>query len=282
MNAKHFQQAIQALEQDPQTLRIRKFLFATATRKWPRNEEKLIAISITQLVSANLNQYPDASLFTKAVQQLQASLNKAQAYQPIAQKILTLLLPLYDQAEVTTTSPLPTISPLPLPSPPSQPEPQAAPLNPVMPATLWFDLRHDVTRYITPLQIKILVFATLYHQPDLNSAADWNEIYSFVLTDLLADLFVQYPNYDLLKKRVLGAAQGLESSDYLAAADRLLRMIQPIYTRYGSLSLAAPPPPPPPPTPSPSINPAIPHLETFVTSDESDEDATCVFFPPPP
>ncbi|AFY62611.1 hypothetical protein [Synechococcus sp. PCC 6312] len=270
MNAKHLQQAIQALEQDPQTLRIRKFLFATATRKWPRQAPtKLAEIPMSQLVLANLKQYPQAPLLDQVIKRLLASLNKVEAYKPIARQILTVLLPLYGQTEVANTSPLLTM-PAPATNPP--------PATPAMPATLWFDLRHDVTRYITPLRVKILVFATLYHQPDLNYAADWQEIYSVVLTDLLADLFVQYPSYDLLKKRVIGVAQGLEpTQEYLAAADRLLRTIQPIYQRYGILSVTSATPP----TIAVVQAPPMPHLETVVISEDSDEEATCVFFPPP-
>lgn len=128
-----------------------------------------------------------------------------------------------------------------------------------------------MTRYLTPLGVKVPLFTTLYHWPNLDSAADWQEIHGVVLTDLLADLPVQYPRYDRLQGRILGVARGLEpNQDYLAAADRLLRTLKPIYQRYGS----------PGPAPQPTL--VSPNTEELTHGHEHDHEATCALFPPPP
>ncbi len=221
MNAQQLQQAIQALEHDPEALRIRKVLYATAAHKWSNDSSYLEKLPFQKLILANLKQYPQAPLLQAALQQLLTGINKPTVYQPIEQRILDCLLPLYGQAINVP----PVVAPKPEPAPPPA----------ALPATLWFDLRLEVTRYTSPLRVKVLVFATLYHQPALTRPEDWQELRTFVLTDLLANLFVQYPTYPQVKERVMRVASGLEpAQDYLAAADRLLRALQPVYDRYGT------------------------------------------------
>ncbi len=228
MNPQRLQAAITALEHDPQALRIRKVLYATAAHKWVNDTDYLEKIPFQKLILANLKQYPMVSDLKAALQHLLTGLNKPQIYQPIEARVLAHLVPLYSpkNPEETFVGSASVNSP-------SEPTPPTPPIE--LPATLWFDLRLDVTRYVPPLRVKMLVFSSLFDQISPAQPEDWHELRTFVLTDLLADLFVQFPTFPQAKDRILQVASLLEpAQDYLVAADHLLRGIRPIYDRYGS------------------------------------------------
>ncbi|NEQ45231.1 MAG: adenylate/guanylate cyclase domain-containing protein [Leptolyngbya sp. SIOISBB] len=93
--------AVSVLEQDPQYRRIKKLIFGTYQGVW-ENDPKVLAQFNLEMMLAQLQQRHHTLIsLEKALQTMASQLNHQESYLAIANIILTVLEPVYDQPEVT-------------------------------------------------------------------------------------------------------------------------------------------------------------------------------------
>ncbi len=96
-----FEAAIASLQQNPQYRRIQKLVFGTYQGVW-ENDPKVLAQFDLQMMLAKLQQrYHTLIALEKAFQTMAARLNHQDIYLAIADTILTVLEPTYDQPDAT-------------------------------------------------------------------------------------------------------------------------------------------------------------------------------------
>ncbi|MDG2992345.1 hypothetical protein L3556_15605 [Candidatus Synechococcus calcipolaris G9] len=243
-----------ALEQHPQSLRLRKLLFRLCWQEWENNPERLLSVSAADLIMTVLTVLPTLEMLNAQLTEIVNTLNKADTYRPLAETLINELGPLYHQAVRS-----------------SQPAVELVPV----PNHLWFKLRLDIIRYCNSLQLKILIFSVLYH-PFSYKPTDWQELRGCVLTDLLEQLFHHYDDYPPLKFQVIRVAKILEpTEDYLVVGDRLLRAMAPIYERYVHPSQ------PPEEEPYTEISDNGVSATSNFHDQHDQDDATSIVYPPP-
>ncbi|MFP4134678.1 MAG: hypothetical protein ACLFTJ_11050, partial [Halothece sp.] len=92
-----------------------------------------------------------------------------------------------------------------------------------------FDLRYEVTRYTTPLRIKILLFSTLYYKIGFNEQ-DWSLMISHQLDSLLKQAIKMFPTLTELETRLYATAKNFEEKEGLTqAVGAIIQSIRPFY-----------------------------------------------------
>lgn len=92
-----------------------------------------------------------------------------------------------------------------------------------------FDLRYEVTRYTTPLRIKILLFSTLYYKIGFNEQ-DWSLMISHKLDSLLKQAIKMFPTLTELENRLYATAKNFEEKEGLTqTVGAIIQSIRPFY-----------------------------------------------------
>jgi len=94
-----------------------------------------------------------------------------------------------------------------------------------------FDLRYEVTRYTTPLRIKILLFSMLYYKIDFNEQ-DWSLIMNHQLDTLLRQIVQTFPNLTELENRLYATARNFNSEEGLTQViGAVVQALRPFYEK---------------------------------------------------
>lgn len=92
-----------------------------------------------------------------------------------------------------------------------------------------FDLRYEVTRYTTPLRIKILLFSTLYYKIGFNEQ-DWSLMMSHQLDSLLKELIEIFPSLVELETRLYATAKNFDEKEGLTqTVGAIIQSLRPFY-----------------------------------------------------
>lgn len=92
-----------------------------------------------------------------------------------------------------------------------------------------FDLRYEITRYTTPLRIKILLFSTLYYKVSFNEQ-DWSLMMSHHLDSLLKQLIQMFPTLPELETRLYATAKNFDEKEGLTqTVGAILQSLRPFY-----------------------------------------------------
>lgn len=92
-----------------------------------------------------------------------------------------------------------------------------------------FDLRYEVTRYTTPLRIKILLFSMLYYKIGFHEQ-DWLLMMSHPLDNLLKQVIETFPNLAELETRLYATAKNFEQEEGLTqTVGAILQSLRPFY-----------------------------------------------------
>lgn len=92
-----------------------------------------------------------------------------------------------------------------------------------------FDLRYEVTRYTTPLRIKILLFSALYYKIGFNEQ-DWSLMMSHQLDSLLKQIIQKFSTIAELENRLYATAKNFEEKEGLTqTVGAVLQSIRPFY-----------------------------------------------------
>ncbi|WNC52048.1 MULTISPECIES: hypothetical protein [unclassified Thermosynechococcus] len=233
--------AAQQIVQHPQHNRLFKLLYALHQNQWPTQTPPWTVSEVQQAVIQILERLKTPTLLGQRLTAIVNSLNKAQAYQVLSAALLQILVPLYTQSPTATlTIEAPTFSTADL-----------------------YDLRLEVTRYCTPLQMKLLVAALLTTKPVHAQGLE-----RFTLIDLLQRLTRRYGDLEILQTQMAAALARLPDDPlYASAGDRLIKLLSTLYQRYQhspapDMTLGTTPPTVAPPDPS-----------------ETEEELTCQLLP---
>ncbi|AHB88956.1 hypothetical protein NK55_08410 [Thermosynechococcus sp. NK55a] len=226
--------AAQQIAQHPQQSRLFKLLYALQQHQWPTQAPPWTVSDVQQVLIEILERLKTPTLLGQHLTALVNSLNKAQAYQVPSAVLLQILVPLYSQAATATlTIEAPTLSTADL-----------------------YDLRLEVTRYCTPLHMKLLVAALLTTKPVHAQALE-----RFTLIDLLQRLTRRYGDLEILQTQMATALARLPQDPlYASGGDRLIKLLSTLYQRYQH-------------TQAPEATRGSP------PPDSSDEELTCQLFP---
>ncbi|MFN4194511.1 MAG: hypothetical protein ACK4HM_01610 [Thermosynechococcus sp.] len=229
--------AAQQIVQHPQRSRLLKLLYALQRDQWPTQAPPWSVNEVQQAVIQLLERLPTSTLLKERLTAIVKSLNKAQAYQPLSATLLQILAPLY------TPSPAATV-PLEVPS---------------LSSADLYELRLEVTRYCTPLHMKLLVAALLTSKPFHAQGLE-----RFTLIDLLQQLLRRYADLEVLQTQMAAALARLPNDPlYASGGDRLLKLLRILYQRYQQSQ-----------TPEATLG-STPH-----PSPEAEPELTCQLFPP--
>ncbi|HIK26015.1 MAG: hypothetical protein P3X23_009485 [Thermosynechococcus sp. Uc] len=216
--------AAQQILQHPQHSRLFKLLYALQQNQWPTQAPSWTLSDVEQALIQILEQLKTPTLLGQRLTAIVNSLNKAHAYQVLSAALLQILVPLYTQSPTTTlTIEAPTLSTAEL-----------------------YELRLEVTRYCTPLHMKLLVAALLTPKPVHPQSLE-----RFTLIDLLQRLTRRYGDLELLQMQMTSALARLPDDPlYASGGDRLIKLLSTLYQRYQQsqapdATLDSPPPPDP-------------------------------------
>ena len=92
-----------------------------------------------------------------------------------------------------------------------------------------FDLRYEITRYTTPLRIKILLFSMLYYKISFNEQ-DWSLMMSHPLDSLLKQVVQMFPNLLELESRLYETARHFKQEEGLTpVVGAIIQSLRPFY-----------------------------------------------------
>ncbi|MDR9402624.1 MAG: serine/threonine-protein kinase [Halothece sp. Uz-M2-17] len=94
-----------------------------------------------------------------------------------------------------------------------------------------FDLRYEITRYTTPLRIKILLFSMLYYKIGFNEQ-DWSLMMSHQLDSLLEQIIQMFPNLSELESRLYETARNFKQEEGLTqVVGAIIQSLRPFYEK---------------------------------------------------
>lgn len=252
------------LQHDPDALRIKKLLICACGNPWQNDVAALNSTDMGQLVSQLRQIAPTHIALVTMLNSVVATLNRAEVYALIANRVAIAFTSLYDAAsqvpsaaieqEVTefmeppcpSAPPLtdmtvqpPVLQPLGGSLPSNTPTPASRPLTlsklakslPRVQLSMvdLYDLRLEIIKYTCPLRAKVLLFSALRQHTDW-SGHDYSMLKTTDLSALLAEMFQTYKHLDHVRPVLSDTATKLQpASDYLQACGAILRAISPWY-----------------------------------------------------
>ncbi|HEY9623048.1 MAG TPA: hypothetical protein V6C78_22020 [Crinalium sp.] len=290
-------------ESDPDSLRIKKLLFAACYNVWENNPANLAVVSFETLIHQLRDLMPSFDQVRAILENIVDSLNRQAEYRLISNRILAAFETLYPEPVEHTQLVAAVPSPLDQtqfvqPSPPiskqipdqksissSQPSDAISEVDKPSPDEIdWFDVRMEIMKYTSPLRAKILIFSVLYYPIELNHQT-WSMLRSHHLNDLVESVFQSHQTLADLEIRLKDTAKRLTESDqYAQTAGAILRTARLVY---GRSPFPAPEPTPAPapsrPSPAQTSAPKATFLSQYppaIAATMNSED-TCSFFGAP-
>lgn len=262
------QEVIDSLEQDSNVLRIKRLILFTCHDTWSNDVNEVKAIHMRRLVGELMNQFPDLSILKQKLNSHVKQLSKQSDYLLAADTLIDGIGFLY-KLRSEGKLPDSLLNPIVLPPPPlpaiangkgspstnmqinaqgdrhSQHSQEGRSANDessdmdnqaTIPhrhnlkyLTNLFDLRTDISRNISPLHAKILLFSSLNHKFSPQEK-DWSPLYTYDLDDLLQTIFQNYETFEGLEKRLNEVSQTLDQpEDAKRATAVVLQVLRPFY-----------------------------------------------------
>ena len=229
------EEVIDSLEQDSNVLRIKRLILFTCHDSWSNDVNEVKALQIRQLVRDLMIMFPDLNTLKHKLNSQVKQLSKQSDYLLAADNIIDSLGFLYtlrDEGKLPHSF-------LNGDNPQS-----AAPSNDVYERTEsdtiphkhnlkyltnLFDLRADISRNISPLHAKILLFSSLNYRFSPQER-DWSALYTYDIDDLIQLIFQTYETVEALEARLTEVSLTLDQpEDAKRASAVILQAIRPFY-----------------------------------------------------
>lgn len=250
------QAIVQNLESYEDTMRIRKMLYCIRHNEWQNDPAVLLRIDLEELIQETYNLYPSLDELSIALYDIVDSLNRKAEYSLIANIIISQLGQLYQvenesthlgnktqaqaqdtavqnfavtsaQAETVSADAATEVENL----PEYYPETEAETAVPSRVYDL-FEVRLGVMKYCNPLRAKIVAFSTLYQRYDSHEK-DWSSLRTSDFDELILQLYETHETLPNLESKLYETANSLEQpSEYLQAANAIVKAIKPFYETY--------------------------------------------------
>jgi hypothetical protein len=234
------EEVIDSLEQDVNVLRIKRLILFTCHDTWSNDVNEVKALHIRQLVREVMVMFPDLNILKQMLNNHVKQLSKQSDYLLAADNIIDSLGFLYTLRDEGNL-------------PESFLNPQAAAKNnknksanqnsnfekneyDTIPhrhnlkyLTNLFDLRSEISRNISPLHAKILLFSSLNHRFSPQER-DWSPLYTYDLDDLMQLIFQTYETFSGLEEHLKQVSETLDQpEDAKRASAVILQALKPFY-----------------------------------------------------
>ena len=239
-SAAHEQQRYDAiaaqLSTAPEALRIKKLLVCACHNVWENDSIRLDRISFNELVQELHSVATDLQQLQAVLESIVKTLNRQERYRRVAQTIVQMFVPLYQQEPeipLDTTDVLPKLLAADVEGLP-QPDRVPAGVSPLsdIPLSaridaLMFDVRLEIFNYANPLRAKLLLFSALHEPIDLQQI---NLLKTDDLDCLLRSIIRLHPTPAAVELHLDEIAQQLSpSSEYRQMAQTIARSLQRLY-----------------------------------------------------
>ena len=250
-------EVIDSLEQDSNVLRIKRLILFTCHDTWSNDVNEVKAIHMRRLVGELMHQFPDLSVLKQKLNSHVKQLSKQSDYILAADTLIDgmgFLYQLRSEGKLPDSLLNPILPPPPLPAiangkgkiqEAQQKFPNTSNTNDEITdhdnqatiphrhnlkyLTNLFDLRTDISRNISPLHAKILLFSSLNYNFSPQEK-DWSPLYTYDLDDLLQTIFQNYDTFEGLENRLNQVSQTLDQpEDAKRAAAVVLQVLKPFY-----------------------------------------------------
>ncbi len=234
------EEVIESLEQDSNVLRIKRLILFTCHDTWSNDVNEVKALHVRQLVRELMLMFPDLNTLKHKLNSHVKQLSKQSDYLLAADNIIDsigFLYTLRDEGKLPHSFLNPPPS-TPTKSKNSSPQPTADRNNDLdtIPhkhnlkyLTNLFDLRTDISRNVSPLHAKILLFSSLNYRFSPQER-DWSALYTYDLDDLIQLMFQTYETVDALEKKLSEVSKTLDQpEDAKRAAAVILQVLRPFY-----------------------------------------------------
>jgi hypothetical protein len=231
------EEVIDSLEQDSNVLRIKRLILFTCNDTWSNDVNEVKTLHIRQLVRELMILFPDLNTLKQKLNSHVKQLSKQSDYLLAADNIIDSIGFLYTLRD---EGKLPNSFLHPDESVAIAYRNEADIIDPDSQSTIphrhnlkyltnLFDLRADISRNISPLHAKILLFSSLHYRFSPQER-DWSALYTYDLDDLMQLIFQTYETFDALEQQLTQVSQTLDHvEDAKRASAVILQALRPFY-----------------------------------------------------
>ncbi|PZV17006.1 MAG: hypothetical protein DCF20_07620 [Pseudanabaena sp.] len=234
------EEVIDSLEQDNNVLRIKRLILFTCHDSWENDVNVVKALHMRQLVRELMIRFPDLNNLKHKLNSQVKQLSKQSDYLLAADNIIDSLGFIYtlrDEGKL----PISFLNPEPASvsqngSPAIGNKSSERNDSDTIPhihnlkyLTNLFDLRADISRNVSPLHAKILLFSSLNYRFSPQER-DWSALYTYDLDDLIQMIFQAHETVESLDTRLSEVSLTLDQpEDAKRAAAVILQALRPFY-----------------------------------------------------
>jgi len=234
------EEVLDSLEQDNNVLRIKRLILFTCHDSWSNDVNEVKALQMRQLVRELMIMFPDLNMLKHKLNNNVKQLSKQSDYLLAADNIIDSLGFLYtlrDEGTLPHSFLNPEVSSV---SPNDaqttrndafeRNDSDTIPHKPNLKyLTNLFDLRAEISRNVSPLHAKILLFSSLNYRFSPHER-DWSALYTYDIDDLIQLIFQTYETIEALEKRFAEVSLTLDQpEDAKRASAVILQAIRPFY-----------------------------------------------------
>ncbi|MEA5479633.1 hypothetical protein VB774_18580 [Pseudanabaena galeata UHCC 0370] len=229
------EEVIDSLEQDSNVLRIKRLILFTCHDSWSNDVNEVKTLQIRHLVRDLMIMFPDLNTLKHKLNSQVKQLSKQSDYLLAADNIIDSLGFLYTLRDEGKLPHSFLNGDNPKSSAPSNDgyernESDTIPhRHNLKYLTNLFDLRADISRNISPLHAKILLFSSLNYRFSPQER-DWSALYTYDIDDLIQLIFQTYETVESLEARLTEVSLTLDQpEDAKRASAVILQAIKPFY-----------------------------------------------------
>lgn len=233
------EEVIDSLEQDSNVLRIKRLILFTCNDTWSNDVNEVKTLHIRQLVRELMILFPNLNTLKQKLNSHVKQLSKQSDYLLAADNIIDsigFLYTLRDEGKLPNSFLNPDEALAIASHHESNPDISDIDSQSTIPhrhnlkyLTNLFDLRADISRNISPLHAKILLFSSLHYRFSPQER-DWSALYTYDLDDLMQLIFQTYETFDALEQQLNQVSQTLDQpEDAKRASAVILQALKPFY-----------------------------------------------------
>ncbi|MDJ0509242.1 MAG: hypothetical protein QNJ64_08325 [Crocosphaera sp.] len=212
LSSDSFYQAVQNLENHPESIRVKKLIFCICKKNWQNDLNVLNALSLETLVKELITKQETVEQLTLSLYKLVKTLNRPKVYAVVAKAIVEQLAPIYremnQETEVVNVETAPE-------------ETQVSDA-----AFLLEQAVRNLKSHPETARIHKLIYAITKNSWE----NDLNRIQDYGLKKLILESLEIYPNYNSLKKAFIQLVNNINKKNlYLAISKIILNQISGLY-----------------------------------------------------
>jgi hypothetical protein len=230
------QEVIDSLEQDSNVLRVKRLILFACHDSWSNDVNEVKTLPMRQLVRELMLIFPDLNILKQKLNSCIKQLSKQADYLLAADSIIDSLGFLY---ALLNEGKLPksflsqnkdSVARTPIKDLSERSDCDTIPhRHNLKYLTNLFDLRANISRNVSPLHAKILLFSSLNYRFSPQER-DWSALYTYDIDDLIQLIFQRYETIAALEKQLNEVSQTLDQpEDANRAASVVLQALRPFY-----------------------------------------------------